>query len=222
MTHKNPQRSKASKQSARQPSRNPDQPIRKPAAKFVPAADVSSENLTAEANLAGQPNLGQPTENLSAENSSTNEKTPCVEESSTVSSSQVEATGTAPDANTTESEVGTSTPAQTGDRTMAELIFTRSDKQRKSISVVYTASGYPGSVRFSKTLFADKNAPLSVTVASDAFAGPRVKLTAEERKARLKARPKLTDAQKLEKIEQRAARLREKLNAKPADKSAAA
>lgn len=99
----------------------------------------------------------------------------------------------------------------TGAQPMADITFTRNTAARKSLAEVYTAEGYPGSVRFSKTLFVNKTAPDSITISNPAFAGPRVKETKEERKARLKAMPKLTDAQKLEKIEAKAAKLRAKV-----------
>lgn len=140
----------------------------------------------------------------------------------TTPSKKSPAAPTAP-AETTGQDAGTtvSSPAVTSDspvstnptgaQPMADITFTRNTAARKSLAEVYTAEGYPGSVRFSKTLFVNKTAPDAITISHPAFAGPRVKETKEERKLRLKNAPKLTDAEKLEKIEAKAAKLRAKV-----------
>ena len=95
-----------------------------------------------------------------------------------------------------------------------QINLTRSDKQRSTQMVVYTVDGRPGSVRFSKTLFKDKNAPEKVTLVTEAFAGPKEpkrQETKEERKARLAALPKPTAAEKVARMEAKLAKLRQKV-----------
>lgn len=102
------------------------------------------------------------------------------------------------------------------DPTTMNISLVRSNKARKSNAVTYTADGYNGSVRFSKSFFADKTGPESLSLDSEAFAAARqarAKMTAEERKAARAAAPKLTPAEKLAKIEERAAKLRAKIAA---------
>ncbi len=99
---------------------------------------------------------------------------------------------------------------------MITISLTKDTKARKSNAVTYTAPGYAGSVRFSKSFFADKSGPASMTLSDESFGAARVakaKLTAEERKALRASQPKLTPAEKLAKIEERAAKLRAKIAA---------
>ncbi|HET9536989.1 MAG TPA: hypothetical protein VFP43_16895 [Mesorhizobium sp.] len=101
---------------------------------------------------------------------------------------------------------------------MPEITFTRSDRERKSQAIVYTADGYAGSARLSKTLFVDKQGPATLTISAAEFKAPRQVETAEERKARLKAMPKPTLQ---EVIDKRQAAL-DKLRAKAQKQSQAA
>jgi len=96
-----------------------------------------------------------------------------------------------------------------------EITFTRSDKTRKSTMAVYVAEGRSGSLRFAKSLFVGKQAPATLTLANDAFAGPRVKETPEERKARMALLPKLTLAEKIAKREKELMAMRSKLASQP-------
>lgn len=110
----------------------------------------------------------------------------------------------------TESETRADQAPQQEQKRM-EITLNRSDKTRKSSSIVYTADGFRGSLRVSKTYFANGTAPDQLTVATDALAQPKAKMTAEERKAARKLAPKLTPQQRLEQLEARAAKMREKL-----------
>jgi hypothetical protein len=106
--------------------------------------------------------------------------------------------------------------SQTQESKVMNLSLVRNDKQRKSNAVTYNVAGYAGSVRFSKSFFADKTGPASFTLDSDQFGEPRktrATMTAEERKAARANAPKLTPAEKLAKIEERAAKLRAKIAA---------
>jgi hypothetical protein len=99
---------------------------------------------------------------------------------------------------------------------VATITLVRSDKSRKSRSVFYTAVGYLGSVKFSKSFFVDKTGPESLELTNDAFVEarqPKVKLSKEERKALRLAQPKvkLTLEEKLARAEARTAKLRAKL-----------
>lgn len=118
---------------------------------------------------------------------------------------------------TLDSSSSVETSTQTAkDTTTMVISLTRDNKARKSNAVTYTAAGYNGSVRFSKSFFADKTGPESLTLDSETFAAarqPRAKMTPEERKAARAAAPKLTPAEKLAKIEERAAKLRAKIAA---------
>jgi hypothetical protein len=97
----------------------------------------------------------------------------------------------------------------TKDRGIMELTFTKNVQERKSQAEVYVAAGYPGSVRFSKTLFPAKVGPDAVTITAD-FRAPRKEETKEERKARLAAAPKPTLEQKIAAQEAKLAKLRAK------------
>lgn len=94
-----------------------------------------------------------------------------------------------------------------------DITLSRNDSPRRSLMVVFTVEGRPGSVRFSKTLFVDQTAPPTLTLSDAAFAAPRVKETPAERKARLKALPKATPAERLVKMEVRLAKMKAKLAA---------
>jgi hypothetical protein len=90
---------------------------------------------------------------------------------------------------------------------LVTLELKRSDKERKSNSVVFVAAGYKGSVKFGKAFFTG-TAPETLSLEGP-FAPakqPRVKMTAEERKAARAAQPKLTLAQKAELADKRAAK----------------
>ena len=89
-----------------------------------------------------------------------------------------------------------------------ELKLTRNDAPRRSNMAVFAVDGCHGSVRFSKSLFVNKQAPATLTLSDAAFAGPRVKETAEQRKARLKA---MTPAEKLARMEARIAKMKARL-----------
>jgi len=96
------------------------------------------------------------------------------------------------------------------------ITLTRSDKQRKSTNAVFTADGYQGGLKIAKSFFKDRNVPASITLGAEDGAlaearKPKAKMTAEERKAARAAAPKLTPQQKLDKIEERAAKLRAKI-----------
>lgn len=122
---------------------------------------------------------------------------------------------------TTVAEIAADSPASPDSHKeqKMDVTLTRSDKTRKSSSIVYLIDGHAGkSVKFSRGLFADKLGPASGTPEEifGALAAPRAaraKMTPEERKAARDARPKLTPEQKLAAIEARAAALRAKIAA---------
>lgn len=94
------------------------------------------------------------------------------------------------------------------------LIFTKSTKDRKTSSVVYNApSGYRGSVRMPVSLFGENGAPETLAIDSDSFAAMKSKLTAQERKVLRANAPKLTAAEKLVKLQARAAKLQAAVDA---------
>lgn len=98
---------------------------------------------------------------------------------------------------------------------MASVTLTLDPKTRKSTSVVFKLpAGLRGSVRIAKTAFPNGTAPSTLILQSDqenAFASAKAKLTAEERKEARKNAPKLTPAQKLAKLQERAAKLQAKI-----------
>lgn len=111
--------------------------------------------------------------------------------------------------------------------TMADLKLKLSTGERKSKRLVfYDIEGRTGKVQFLSTLFggdqkSQGNPPAELTLTGE-FAepkAPKAKETPEERKARLKALPKLTLAEKVARAEERAAALKAKL-AKQAEKPA--
>lgn len=92
------------------------------------------------------------------------------------------------------------------------VVFNKSGKERKSTSIVYTAAnGLRGSLRVSKTFFANGEAPAEISIDSEAFVTPKVKMSAEERKEARKNAPKLTPAEKLAKLQERAKALEAKI-----------
>jgi hypothetical protein len=100
---------------------------------------------------------------------------------------------------------------QTGAKKIMQVTFTKSTKNRKSTSVVYTTAGLRGSARFAKTFFKDGNAPDTIVIDNDAFAEAKQKLTAEQRKEQRKNAPKLTPAEKLQKLQERAKKLEDRI-----------
>ena len=102
-----------------------------------------------------------------------------------------------------------------------DITLVRSSAQRKNPRlVIFTIEGRQGSVQFFRTLFAKDAVPARLTL-TGTFAEPKVKETSEQRKARLKALPKLTPQEKLVKMEQRIAQMKAKLAAAPAPSVAA-
>jgi hypothetical protein len=98
-----------------------------------------------------------------------------------------------------------------------QITLVKSNKNRKSTSVVFNASnGLRGSARFAKTFFKDGNAPDTLVIDGDAFASPKEKLTAEQRKELRKQAPKLSASEKLAKLQERAAKLQAKIAAEAA------
>lgn len=100
---------------------------------------------------------------------------------------------------------------------MATISLTLDPKTRKSTSVVFKLpAGVRGSVRIAKTAFPNGVPPASLSLQSDqenAFAEAKAKLTAEQRKQARKDAPKLSPAQKLAKLQERAAKLQAKIAA---------
>ena len=74
-------------------------------------------------------------------------------------------------------------------------------------------SGAATTLRFPVSAFPDKTAPQSIEVADGIFAGPKVKLTKEQRAEQRKNQPKPTLIQRAEAAEARARKLRERANA---------
>jgi RecG-like helicase len=92
--------------------------------------------------------------------------------------------------------------------------LTLSTKNRKGSSVVFnTPDGVRGSVRVNKSVFANGQIPQSLTIEGAEFAQPKPKLTPEERKAQRAAQPKLTAAERVQKMEERLAKAKAKLAA---------
>jgi hypothetical protein len=130
------------------------------------------------------------------------------------SSEKEVAIDTASEVNSVEqmTDVPSQETAETKDKKNMEAVtLTRKPATAKSLTVQYGIDGRRGSVRFSKSLF--EAAPETLTINVEGLAAPKVKETREERRARLKAMPKKTAAEKLAALEQRAARLRDKLAA---------
>jgi hypothetical protein len=130
--------------------------------------------------------------------------------------------------NTATSNVNAGDVARTEEdkKVMASISLTLDPKTRKSTSVVFKLpTGLRGSVRIAKTAFPNGVPPASLSLQSDsegAFAAAKAKLTAEERKALRANAPKLTAAQKLAKLQERAAKLQAKIEAEASASSAPA
>jgi hypothetical protein len=117
----------------------------------------------------------------------------------------------------------TPAPARTTEMEMIDITVTKSAKQRKSKSAVYELP--EGFQRASIKITGAKNAPatLPLNVPADMFQKAKGKLSKEERAKLRKDAPKLTPAQKLAKLQERAAKLQAKLDAEAkaaADKAA--
>lgn len=101
-------------------------------------------------------------------------------------------------------------------RNVMDITLTKSNAPRKGDRLVIFnfGDGRRGSVQFQRSLFGDA-IPDSLTLVGEMAEpkAPKAKETAEERKARLKALPKLTLAEKVAKAEERTAKLRAKLQA---------
>ena len=96
-----------------------------------------------------------------------------------------------------------------------EITLVRSAAQPKNPRlVVFKIDGRPGSVQLYRTLFAKDAVPARLTLTGE-FAEPKAKETPEERRARLKALPKLTPAERLAKMEERLAKMKARLAAAP-------
>lgn len=115
---------------------------------------------------------------------------------------------------------GSDAHSQKEQNVMSKITLTLDPKTRKSTSVVFKlGDGIRGSVRIAKTAFPGGVPPSALTLQSDAenvFATPKAKLTAEQRKEARKNAPKLTPAQKLQKLNERAAKLQAKIDAQAA------
>lgn len=103
--------------------------------------------------------------------------------------------------------------------------LTRSDKDRSTLMTVYFVPGRPNtSVRFSKTLFPNSEPPATIEFLPGIFGVARaskIKETAEERKARLRALPKPTTAERLAKLEEKLTKMRAKATKEAAKTSPA-
>ncbi len=122
------------------------------------------------------------------------------------------------------SNMETGDVAQHQEGRIMKVKFIKSAKNRKSAQIVYQAEGNPRfSIRFAKTGFKDAAAaPEFIEIENDAFAEPKPKLTAEQRKEARKNAPKLSPAEKLAKLQEKAAKLQAKIDADAAAKAAAA
>ena len=97
-----------------------------------------------------------------------------------------------------------------------EITLARSTAQRKNPHLVmFKIDGRPGSVQFFRALFPKDAVPAQLRLTGE-FAPPKVKETPEERKARLKALPKPTAAERLAQMEARVAKMKAKLQTSPA------
>lgn len=83
---------------------------------------------------------------------------------------------------------------------MATITLTKDTKARKTSSIVYTSPELRGGVRLVKTAFANGTPDDTIQLTGN-FAAPKPVETKEERKARLKAMPKMTLAEKIAKRE---------------------
>lgn len=98
---------------------------------------------------------------------------------------------------------------------MDTVTLNRDNKTRRSTSIVYTGTGFRGSVRVSKSAFLNAEAPATLEVPTSwPLAQPKQKVTEtkEERKARLASLPKPTLAEKIAKRESQLAALKAKFD----------
>lgn len=86
-------------------------------------------------------------------------------------------------------------------------------KQSSKNGKVAYYSGAATTLRIGVSAFPNKTAPQTIEVPDGIFAGPKPKLTKEERKALRASQPKPTLAQRAEAAEARARKLRERANA---------
>ncbi len=94
----------------------------------------------------------------------------------------------------------------TGEKTMR---VTKRGQSKNGKATFYEGAGAP--LRFQNNVFVDNTPPDTIDFAEGIFKAPRapkVKLTPEERKAARAAKPKPTAAEKLAKLEEKAAKLR--------------
>ncbi len=98
---------------------------------------------------------------------------------------------------------------------VTKMEFTKDSKERKGTgkAAVYHAEGLRGSVKISSTMFPGGEAPETLDISGDFVqaGASSAKLTKEERAAKRAAQPKLTQAERLVKLKERAARLEAKL-----------
>lgn len=109
---------------------------------------------------------------------------------------------------------GDTAPTEKETIQMEAVTLIRKPSSPKGQTVVFGIDGRRGSIRFSKTLFT--TTPDQIVANIDGLAGPKVKETKEERKARLATQPKKTDADRLAILEAKTARMRERLAKKNA------
>lgn len=104
-----------------------------------------------------------------------------------------------------------------GEKKMDLTLNHKPNSRKTDRLVIFDLTDRKGSVQFLRTLFPDA-IPQSIVISGEFSAPrtPRAKETPEERKARLKALPKLTPAEKLAKAEERVAKMRAKIQAKEA------
>lgn len=113
---------------------------------------------------------------------------------------------------------GTAAHIEKDTKTMASISLTKDTKARKSSSVIFTGAGLVGSMKLTKSAFPNGVAPntLVFTIEDGVLAAPKqpkAKMTAEERKAARANAPKLSAAEKLAKLNERAAKLQARIDA---------
>lgn len=113
------------------------------------------------------------------------------------------------DLHNTESVVPEPPPPEPRTTIMPQATVTLNLKGLSKSGAYALYSGMRTVSRLAITNFPDSKPPQTLTVSGD-LAGPREKLTAEERKARAKSRPKPTLAERIAKEEKRLAKLKEK------------
>jgi hypothetical protein len=170
-------------------------------------------DVSAGSSMRAEPNLTNALKTILKENSSDDLKAVDSSETTRVDSRSLDSTSMTSTGNDAQhKEIAMNGTQQT-------VTLTRSTKDRKSTSVVFTNASLRGSVRVAKTYFGD-DMPETIEI-SGVFAAPKVKMTAEERKAARKNAPKLSAAEKLAKLQERAARLQKKIEAENAQPAAA-